>query len=265
MASNADPLEAAWTSGSYEEVARQYLGMAGRLVDAAPIQEATPVLDIGCGTGNVAIAAARSGGDVAGIDRTAAFLDRARQHAGLAGYPDIQWYEADAADLPFDADRFAVTLSNLGHMYADPTAATEELVRVTEPGGYVGFTAWTPSSLYPTMAQTFLPYLDPADLPDISEPPFMWGSTDVVSDRLAPAVTDLGFEHRAVDVPAMSPAHFRNETLQVSGIFAELYDRIDQSDRQALQSDLDDVIHGVYDPRHQVVKLEYLQTTGRIA
>jgi SAM-dependent methyltransferase len=135
------------------------------------------------------------------------------------GYPDIRWHEADAASMSFDADRFPVTLSNLGHMYGDPPAdAAEELIRVTAPGGHVGFTAWTLSSLYPTMAQTVPPYLSPDDVPDISNPPFLWGDKSVVTDRLEHAVTDLEFECKFVSYPATSPAHFLEETLRLGRV-----------------------------------------------
>lgn len=258
-------LEASWTAGVYDELAPRYLGMAGRLVDGAPIESGTSVLDVGCGTGSVAIAAARAGADVAGVDITPTLLEQARENAASAGYPDVRWEEADATSMPFGADRFAVTLSNLGHMYADPpTDATDELVRVTASDGHVGFTAWTPSSLYPTMAQTFLPYLSAMDVPDISNPPFLWGEQRVVADRLEPAVTDLRFETAAVSYPAISPPHFLDETLRLSGLFSELLTRVDETDRSALRHDLVDVIQEAFDPRTNAVDLEYRLTTGRV-
>lgn len=258
-------LEASWTAGAYDELAPQYLGMAGRLVDDAPIETGTRVLDIGCGTGSVAIAAARAGGDVTGVDITPTLLEQARENAEIAGYPDVRWYEADATAMPFETDRYAVTMSNLGHMYADPPSeTTDELVRVTAPDGHVAFTAWTPSSLYPTMAQTFLPYLSAADAPDISNPPFFWGEPSIVSDRLEPTVEELQFETAAALYPALSPTHFLDETLYLSGTFNELIKRVDESDRADLRSDLVDVIQGAFDPRANAVELKYLLSTGRV-
>lgn len=260
-----DPLADAWSAGSYEEIAPQYFEMAGQLVATAPIQGDTEVLDIGCGTGIVAIAAAREDAAVTGVDISLELLERAQENAAVAGQPDIEWYEADATDLPFGADQFAVTLSNLGHMYADPpTKAVEELVRVTEPGGHVGFTAWTPSSVYPTMTQMFLPYLSPEDLPDIGEPPFLWGDPDTVRNRLEPAVTELQFETRSVDYPAMSPGHFREETISLSGVFSALAARVESHRREELDSEVEHVIHRAFDPVTNTVELEYLQAMGRV-
>lgn len=258
-------LEASWADGAYEEQAAHYLGMAGRLVDDAPIDNETSVLDIGCGTGSVTISAARAGGNVTGVDITPSLLEQARENAEIAGYPDVRWERADAASMPFPRDEFAVTLSNLGHMYGDPpTATTEEIVRVTAPGGHVGFTAWTPSSIYPTMAQTFLPYLPEEAVPDISHPPFLWGEPSIVSDRLEPVVANLHFERPTVQYPAISPAHFLEETLRVSGLFTELFRRLNETDRSALRTDLTDLIEGAFDSRRNAVELEYLVTTGQI-
>lgn len=261
-----DLMETAWDSGSYAEVAPRYLEMAGQLVADAPIHEGTPVLDVGCGTGNVAISAARAGAEVTGLDVTPDLLATARENAKMAGFEDIQWREADAADLPFADDRFEVTLSNLGHMYATPPdSVTAELARVTEAGGTIGFTAWTPSSLFPTMAQTFLPYLGAEDLPEISAPPPLWGSPDIVRDRLTPAVENLQFERDLVEYPALSPTHFLNETLTTSGVFSELLGRVDDPEIAALRSDLLDVTHGSFAGNKNTVELEYVTTTGTVS
>lgn len=105
-------------------------------------------------------------------------------------------------------------------MYAEPHAeAAAELVRVTGPGGHIAFTAWTPSSVYPTMGQVMLPYPAAGDVPDIGEPPFLWSDPGVVEERLQTAVADLTVRRRSVSYLAMSPAHFGRETIRLSGVF----------------------------------------------
>lgn len=258
-------LDGSWNAEAYAEQATHYLNMAGRLVDDAPIEPGTSVLDIGSGTGSVTIAAARAGGEVTAVDITAELLERARENAEIAGYQEIRWEEADVVSMPFQADRYGVTLSNLGHMYGDPPGdTTDEMIRVTAPDGHLGFTAWTPSSIYPTMAQTFLPYLPADAVPEISNPPFLWGEPSVVSDRLEPAVTDLRFETLTVLYPAMTPVHFLEEALRVSSVFTNLLARVAEDDRPQLRADLLDVIQEAYDPRENAVVLEYLMTTGRV-
>jgi demethylmenaquinone methyltransferase / 2-methoxy-6-polyprenyl-1,4-benzoquinol methylase len=89
------------------------------------------VLDVGCGTGDLAIAARDAGGRVTGIDFAERMLERARRKA-----PDIDWVEGDALALPFaeaefDAVVTAFTLRNL-EAIEDGLA---EMRRALRPGG----------------------------------------------------------------------------------------------------------------------------------
>jgi SAM-dependent methyltransferase len=256
--------ERAWTSGSYRDIAPNYLGMAGTLVDHAGISAGDAVLDVGCGTGSAAITAARRDARVTGVDITPAMLERARDSAETAGV-DVVWRNGDATDLPFEADAFDATLSNLGHMYGDPPDdAADELVRVTRSGGRIGFTAWTPTGVYPAMAGAVASVLPPSDLPDFSEPPFLWGDTGTVRERLGAAVEDLTFETRTARYPALSPEHFWEHTAANSGTFVEVLDRVADDERAELRERLVAAIEPYFDGRGNAVELEYLLATATV-
>lgn len=257
-------LEDLWSRGSYPEIAVNYLSMAGELVALSGVEEGDAVLDVGCGTGTVAITAARRGAQVTGVDVTPEMLEEARRNAEIAGVDDVTWREGDAADLPFTDDAFDVTLSNLGHMYADPPgAAADELRRVTRPGGRVGFTAWTPTSAYPALAGVLSTYLDPGDLPEFSEPPFMWGDVDVVADRLGPSV-EVDTATDTVSYPALSPGHFWRETAAHSGVFGEYLEKVDEAQRDALREQLTETIARHFDADENAVTLTYLRTQATV-
>lgn len=235
--------------------------MAGHLVDASGVDAGDRILDVGCGTGNVAITAARRGGAVAGLDVTPAMIDRARRNAGIAGVDGIEWHEGTATALPFAADSFDVTLSALGHMYGDPPeAAAGELRRVTRPGGRIGFTSWTPTGLFPIVAGLVSTYLAPRDLPDLSEPPFMWGDPDVVEERLSDHVKSLEFDTGTVRYPALSPAHFWRDLTEHSGLFITFVEKVD--DRSDLRQETIRTIERHFDAGANVVELEYLLATA---
>lgn len=257
--------ESMWSASSYEAVAPEYLSMAGTLVDRVEPTSDERVLDIGCGTGNVAITAARRGVDVTGLDVTPSMLETATRNAELANVEGIDWREGDATDLPFDDDSFDVTLSALGHMYADPPAdATAELLRVTRPGGHLGFTSWTPTSLYPSMAGILMTYVAPEDLPDFSEPPFMWGDSGTVKRRLDDGVDSLETETETVWYSALSPEHFFEQTAAHSGLFAEVYGAVDEAERDEVRTKLVDAIGDRFDRQRNAVELEYLLTTATV-
>lgn len=262
---DATKLRDVWSSGEYDELAPNYYSMAGHLVERAKVLSGDEVLDVGCGTGSVAITAARYGADVTGVDITPALLDRARENTELAGIEDIDWQEGDATALPFEDDRFDVILSSVGHMYGDPPEqTTAELLRVTRPGGYVGFTAWTPTSLFPFMAGILTTYLSSQQLPDFSEPPFAWGDSDVVQDRLGVHVESIAFETETVLYPALSPAHFWQELSSLSGVFSEYLDAVDDDAWESLRTEIVETIRPYFDERRNAVELEYLLTTATV-
>src|SRR5271163_765273 len=90
---------------------------AANLVKFAGVAAGQQVLDIGCGTGVVAVTAARLGAQVAGLDLTPPLLERARHNSQIAE-ANIDWREGDAEKLPFEHETFDVVLSQFGHIFA---------------------------------------------------------------------------------------------------------------------------------------------------
>lgn len=262
--SSEEQVTQVWTLGSYADIGPTFLPMAGHLVDAAGVESGHRVLDIACGTGNVAITAGRRGATVTGLDITPAMLSDARENATIAGVEDIDWREGDATDLPFEDDAFDVTLSCVGHVFANPPGrSADELLRVTRPGGRVAFTSWTPSSVVPAMASIVQGYLPPD--PDADEPPFRWGDPAVVRDRLADGVVDLSFETGTVYQPVISPAHYWEGARTQSGLFIVALDRIDDADHPALREEMIEAISGYFDDRRNNVPMEYRLAKATVA
>ena len=263
---DASPVERArhvWSIGSYPSIAPDFLSMAAHLVRAGDVGPEDAVLDVACGTGNVAVTAARRGATVTGLDVTPSMLEVARENAAVAGVEDVTWREGDAAAMPFPDDDFDVTLSCVGHMFAEPAAATgRELLRVTRPGGRVAFTSWTPESLVPAMGKAMQAYLPPD--PDSGSPPFAWGDPDVVRERLGDGVDDLAFETGTVRQQTMSPDHLWEAVKRDSGMFIVALEAMDEADRSAVRRDVVDVIDRYFDDDENVVRLEYRVSVGRV-
>lgn len=114
---------------------------APRLVDFAGVAPGDRVLDVACGTGVVASAAARragADGRVAGVDLNPAMLEVAR---GLD--VDVEWREGDAAALPFGDHDFDIALCQAALMFfPDRAAALREMGRVVETSGRVAVHVW---------------------------------------------------------------------------------------------------------------------------
>src|ERR1700712_3384971 len=147
-----------WSDGDFSMVASMITSVAENLAEALEILPDERVLDVACGSGNGAIAAARrSWGGAVGADFVPALLERGRERAA-AERLEIQFVEADAQDLPFEDAGFDVVMSIFGAMFApDQERTAAELLRVTKPGGRIGMANWTPdggvSKLFLTLAQ----------------------------------------------------------------------------------------------------------------
>jgi len=74
-------MRGAWMAGDFGQIARYSAKFAEEFVDRLPIQPGTRVLDVACGTGNLAIPAARKGAQVWGVDIATNLLEQARQRA----------------------------------------------------------------------------------------------------------------------------------------------------------------------------------------
>src|SRR5947209_1133788 len=99
----------AWSS--FAPTAALTTPVAGHLVEFASIAAGEKVLDVGCGTGVVAITAARRGARVCGLDLTPALLEHARENEKIAACGPIEWIEGDAEHLPYADESFDVVVS----------------------------------------------------------------------------------------------------------------------------------------------------------
>jgi demethylmenaquinone methyltransferase/2-methoxy-6-polyprenyl-1,4-benzoquinol methylase len=105
-----------------------------RLTAAAVVQPGDAVLDACCGTGDLAIACARAGGRVTGLDFSERMLERARRKA-----PELEWVSGDALSLPFANASFDGATVGFGvRNVEDLGLGLRELRRVVRDGGRLG-------------------------------------------------------------------------------------------------------------------------------
>jgi len=105
-----------------------------RLAAQAVVRPGDRVLDACCGTGDLAVAAARRGGRVTGLDFSPRMLERARRKQAA-----VTWVEGDLLALPFEDGSFDAATVGFGvRNVADLERGLAELTRVLVPGGRLG-------------------------------------------------------------------------------------------------------------------------------
>ena len=121
--------------GGFASVTTQSVAV---LLDSARVAKGTRVLDVACGPGYAAAAAAARGATAIGVDFSSEMVEEARGR-----YPGIEFQEGDAEQLAFSNSSFDAVVLNFGMLHlARPDQALVEAYRVLSPGGRVAFTVW---------------------------------------------------------------------------------------------------------------------------
>lgn len=181
-------LKATWTAGDFGLIAQCYETGAEEFVGRLRFVPGTRVLDVACGTGNLAVPAARSGAEVTGVDIAANLLEQARARAAAEGL-SARFDEGDAEKLPDPDASFDAVISMFGVMFAPrPELAVAEMLRVCRPGGTIALANWTPGGFVGQMFKTIAGHVPPpAGLPS----PLLWGDEATVRARLGDACSEL--------------------------------------------------------------------------
>ena len=110
-------MKTTWKAGDFGQIAKYSEIGAEDFVGRLNIQPEYKVLDVACGTGNLAIPAARRGGKVTGIDIASNLLAQAKQRAAAEGL-DAKFEEGDVEQLAAGGGEFEVVMSRFGAMFA---------------------------------------------------------------------------------------------------------------------------------------------------
>lgn len=228
----------AWTSGDYAAVATRIVLIAERLCDTADLHAGWRVLDVATGSGNAAIAAARLGCSVVGVDYVPALLDRARERAA-AERLDVQFLEGDAEALPFADDSFDAVTSVLGSMFApNQERAAAELVRVCRPGGTIALASWTPEGYLGEFFRTMARYVPP---PAGVASPMQWGTEGRLVELFGDSIASLDVRERTFTFRSLSPEHWVAFFREAYGPTVKALAALEQDAADALEADLIDL------------------------
>jgi ubiquinone/menaquinone biosynthesis C-methylase UbiE len=209
--------------------------IAELLVESTDVRAGQRVLDVACGQGNAAMAAARRFAAATGVDYAVNLLDQGRERAA-AEHLDVTFKEGDAEALPVPDDAFDVTLSTVGVMFApNHRRAADELVRVTKPGGRIGLASWTPTGMVGSLFKTVGSWAPP---PAGVRPPVLWGTPEHLADLFGDRVEWVGLTKREYVFRYYSDAHFSHWFRDFYGPITRLAGTLSGSDLERFADDL---------------------------
>jgi SAM-dependent methyltransferase len=248
-----------WSEGDFAMVANLVTGAAEALAEALDIVPDERVLDVACGSGNAALAAARRAwGNTVGADFVPALLERGRERAA-AERLDVEFVEADAQDLPFEDASFDVVTSIFGAMFApDQERTAAELLRVTKPGGRIGMGNWVPDSGVGRMFMTIAKHAPP---PPGINPPLLWGTEERLRELFGDGIAELRAERRRSRQAFRSADHYMDFFRTYFGPIKTAFERVGPDGEGALEEDLRNLLEeeSTGGDRALVLEPEYLQ------
>jgi len=226
---------AGWETGDYPRVGNTLQIIAEELVAATGVRAGQRVLDVACGQGNAALAAARRFAAATGSDYAVNLLAQGRERAAAEHLP-VTFIEGDAEQLPFPDDSFDTTLSTVGVMFApNHQRAADELVRVTAPGGRIGLASWTAEGFVGRLLKTVSAHVPP---PPVALPPTRWGSEEVVRELLGEAVEDVESHTAPAVIRFPSAEAFTSFFLTNYGPTYTAAQKLDDAGRAQLRTDI---------------------------
>lgn len=196
LSSEVDSLKArlkqTWMAGDYDRFSRYLEGGAREFYERLTVPPGSRLLDVGCGSGQLALMAAKDGLDVTGVDIASNLIERARARAQAEGLR-VRFEEADAEALPFEDASFDVVVSLIAAMFAPrPDFVAKELLRVCTPGGTIAMANWTPQGFVGQMFKAVSKFIAPSGMPA----PVLWGDEATVRERFGQGLAELHLTKR---------------------------------------------------------------------
>ena len=211
-----------WTRGDYRIVG-DWFAEASRGCLSGLDCEGKQLLDVACGTGAVAIEAARRGATVVGLDLTPSMLEEAAKRAAAANVA-IDWQQGSFMDLSGQGPADFVT-SAFGAMFAsDPGHVLGQLAQACRPGGVISVAAWAPKGAFggaPPDIIEAIPMLGQGT--DVTRWATEEGLNTIIASAPVPVTLTSVIEH-TIGLPFTSAEECIDLMIEYSGPWGMLFD-----------------------------------------
>ncbi len=250
--------QAMWASGDFSVIGTTLQLVGESLCEAADLEAGSTVLDVACGNGNAALAAARRFCQVVGLDYVPALIEAGRERA-RGERLSVDFVTGDAEALPFRDTSFDVALSTFGVMFAPhQEQAARELHRVVRPGGKIALANWTPEGFIGQLLMTVGKRVPP---PAGVASPIAWG-TEARLHTLFPEARAIRIQRRRFVFRYTSAEHFVDLFRRLYGPTHKAFAALDAAQQALLADELTQLVLRARSPSESkavAIPAEYLE------
>jgi ubiquinone/menaquinone biosynthesis C-methylase UbiE len=247
-----------WATGDFAVIGWNTVFPGELLCEAVEPRAGQRVLDVACGSGNVALSAARRNCDAVGVDYVPALIDRARERAAAERLP-AKFDVGDCEELAYPDDSFDAVLSVYGAMFAPrQEKAADELLRVCARGGKIGMANWTPDGFWGKAFALQGKYLPPA--PGL-RPPTQWGTEARLQELFGDRIASVNVTRRNALFRYRSSAHWIEVFSRYFGPIIRVLEALQGERRAQFLAELDQTLNDFNRSADDslVVSAEYLE------
>lgn len=252
-----------WGKGNYATIGGKLNIVAETLCESMDLRGGTNLLDLACGHGNTALAAARRECNVSAIDTESSLLALGRQRAELDGLT-VEFRLGSVLDLPYQDDQFDALCSTFGVQFApEPVVVAKEIIRVAKDGATLGLANWKLDGFGRGFAAVLGKYSQ--QKPPFS--PYDWAEPQILSGFFGPQVAWQQANTKVFNYRFAKVEDWFNCFACTYGPIMALNASLDEEGQAALAKDMNQCVaeHNIADDGSLVLPVAYLECVGIVS
>lgn len=252
-----------WGKGNYATIGGKLNIVAEELCESMDLRGGSHLLDLACGHGNAALAAARRECKVSAVDTEDSLLALGRQRAALDGL-DVEFQHGSILELPYQDHQFDSLCSTFGVQFApEPTAVAKEMIRVAKDGATIGLANWKLEGFGQKFAAVLGKYSQ--QKPPFS--PYDWAVPTKLAEFFGPQVSWQQENTKTFHYRFAKPEDWFSCFVDTYGPIMALNASLDAEGQASLAADMNQCVaeHNIADDGSLVLPVTYMESVGTVS